>query len=265
MAASHMTRLSETGAGPLAHRSVLVTGASSGIGRAIALAAAGAGADVAFTYRQNADGARDTERAITALGRRATVLRFDATDVQSLRSVGPAARNALGRIDVWINSAGADILTGSSASLTTEEKLDLLLAVDLRGTILASWQAAEILGGQQDGGVIINMSWDHVLTGMPGANPQMFAAVKGGVLAFSKSLARSVAPRVRVNVVAPGWIETSFGAGLDTPARDAVIESTPLKRWGTPDDVAGAVVFLASPAAAFITGHTLVVGGGIVM
>ena len=131
--------------------------------------------------------------------------------------------------------------------------------------MLASWQAADILGAQQDGGVIINMSWDHVLTGMPGVNPQMFAAVKGGVLAFSKSLARSVAPRVRVNVVAPGWIETSFGAHLDDDTRSRVADSTPLKRWGTPDDVAGAVVFLASPAAAFITGHTLVVGGGIVM
>ena len=138
-----------------------------------------------------------------------------------------------------MNNAGADILTGHGASLSTVEKLDLLLAVDLRGTVLASWQAAEILGAQETGGVIINMSWDHVLTGMPGLNPQLFAAVKGGVLAFSKSLARSVAPRVRVNVLAPGWIDTSFGTGLDEAARRAVAESTPLKRWGTPDDVAG--------------------------
>ena len=85
------------------------------------------------------------------------------------------------------------------------DQRDLLLGVDLRGTMLASWQAAEILGAQEAGGVIINMSWDHVLTGMAGLNPQLFAAVKGGVLAFSKSLARSVAPRVRVNVLAPGW------------------------------------------------------------
>ena len=88
------------------------------------------------------------------------------------------------------------------------QRLDLLLAVDLRGTIHASWCAAELLAAQEEGGVIINMSWDHVLTGMAGTNPQMFAAVKGGVLAFSKSLARSLAPRVRVNVIAPGWIET---------------------------------------------------------
>jgi 3-oxoacyl-[acyl-carrier protein] reductase len=244
---------------------VLVTGASSCIGRAIALAAARAGADVALTYRANAEGARDTERAIAALGRRATLLQFDALDDHSLAALGPAARGALGRIDVWVNNAGADILTGSAAALTTHGKLDLLLGVDLRGTMLASWQAAEILGAQEAGGVIINMSWDHVLTGMAGVNPQMFAAVKGGVLAFSKSLARSVAPRVRVNIVAPGWVETSFGAGLDKGTRAAIAESTPLKRWGTPEDIANAVVFLASPAAAFITGHTLVVGGGVVM
>jgi len=249
----------------LSGRCVLVTGASSGIGRAIAIAAARAGADVALTYCRNIVGAGDTQRAIEAIGRRSVVLRFDATDDRSMRALGPAARDALGRIDVWVNSAGADILTGAAASMTVTERLDLLLAVDLRGTMLASWQAVDMLGAQEAGGVIINMSWDHVLTGMPGVNPQLFAAVKGGVLAFSKSLARSVAPRVRVNVIAPGWIETSFGAGLDGDSRRTVAESTPLKRWGTPDDIAGAVVFLASPAAAFITGHTLIVGGGIVM
>ena len=260
-----MTRLTEATGTPLAGQRVLVTGASSGIGRAIALAAARAGADVALTYRVNADGARDVEHAIASLGRRAAVLQFDALDERSLAALGPATRSALGRIDIWVNNAGADILTGSAAALTTAGKLDLLLGVDLRGTMLASWQAAEILGAQEAGGVIINMSWDHVLTGMAGLNPQMFAAVKGGVLAFSKSLARSVAPRVRVNVVAPGWIETSFGAGLDEGTRAGIAESTPLKRWGTPEDIANAVVFLASPAAAFITGHTLVVGGGVVM
>jgi 3-oxoacyl-[acyl-carrier protein] reductase len=250
---------------PLLGRAALVTGASSGIGRAIALAVARAGADVAITYRANEPGARQVEREIVTLGRRAAVVRLDVTDDVSMRAVGPAARAALGRLDVWVNNAGADILTGSGASLSPMKKLDLLIAVDLRGTMLASWQAAEMLGAQDEGGVIINMSWDHVLTGMPGLNPQLFAAVKGAVLAFSKSLARSVAPRVRVNVLAPGWIETSFGAGVDTERRRTIAESTPLKRWGTPDDVAGAAVFLASPAAAFLTGQTIVVNGGLVM
>ncbi len=254
-----------TNAASLTGRVVLVTGASSGIGRAIALAAARAGADVAITYRANEEGARDVAREITALGRRAAVIWLDLADLLSVRTLASAACDALGRVDVWVNNAGADILTGAGQSLSAVDKLDLLLAVDLRGTMLASWHAAEMLGAQENGGVIINMSWDHVLTGMPGLNPQLYAAVKGGVLAFSKSLARSVAPRVRVNVLAPGWIETSFGADMDEGTRRAVADSTPLQRWGTPDDVAGAAVFLASPAAAFLTGQTILVNGGVVM
>ena len=255
-----MTKLSE-----LSGKAVLVTGASSGIGRAIAIASARAGADVAMTFRENERGARDVEREIHAAGARAAVIRFDLTDDSSMRALGPAARDALGRLDVWVNNAGADILTGSAASMTRVEKLDRLLAADLRGTMLASWQAAELFTAQEQGGVIINMSWDHVLTGMRGLNPQMFAAVKGGVLAFSKSLARSVAPRVRVNIVAPGWIDTAFGASADEAWRVEVADATPLARWGTPEDVAGAVVFLASPAASFLTGQTILVGGGVVM
>jgi len=251
--------------GDLSGLALLVTGASSGIGRAIAVAAARAGADVAITFRRNETGARETERAIREAGRKASVLRLDLADRQSIAEVGPAARLALGRLDVWVNNAGADILTGDAAKLPLVDKLDQLLTVDLRGTMLASWQAAELFARQATGGVIVNMSWDHVLTGMEGTNPQMFSAVKGGVLSFSKSLARSVGPKVRVNIIAPGWIATAFAAEMDAGAHVAAAESVPLKRWGTPEDVAAAVVFLASPAASFLTGHTMLVGGGAVM
>jgi 3-oxoacyl-[acyl-carrier protein] reductase len=231
----------------------------------MALAMARAGADVAVTYRSSQQGAEAVADDIRALGRNAAVVPLDLASESSIRAVGTAVCRALGRVDVWINNAGADILTGAHAALSDVARLDLLLAVDLRGTMLASWEAAALLGAQEGGGVIINMSWDHVLSGMPGRNPEMFAAVKGGVLAFSKSLARSVAPKVRVNVLAPGWIETSFGAGLEETKRRAIAAATPLGRWGTPEDVASAAVFLASPDAAFITGHTMLVGGGTVM
>jgi len=242
---------------------MLVTGASSGIGRAIALAAARSGADVAITYRVNETGVREVEREIARLGRRSFVSQLDLADDRSIHALGQAARRAFGRLDVWINNAGADILTGANAKLPLAEKLDMLLRVDLRGTMLASWEAAELL---EEGGVIINMSWDHVLTGMPGANPQMYSAVKGGVLAFSKSLARTLAPRIRVNLLAPGWIATAFSEQeMEMEARRAAEASAPMKRLGTPEDVAAAAIFLASPDASFITGETILVGGGVVM
>jgi 3-oxoacyl-[acyl-carrier protein] reductase len=249
----------------LTGKRVLVTGGSSGIGRAIAIAAARAGADIALTYRANERGARDVAREIESIGRRARLLRLDLADQASVTALGSGVRTALGGVDTWVNNAGADVLTGPGALLSLNEKLDLLLRVDLRGTMLASWQAAELMAAQDSGGVIINMSWDHVLTGMAGLEAQLFSAVKGGVLAFSKSLARTVAPRVRVNVLAPGWIETAYGSEVDDAIRRQVVASTPLERWGTPDDVAAAAIYLASPNASFVTGQTMFVGGGVVM
>jgi 3-oxoacyl-[acyl-carrier protein] reductase len=217
------------------------------------------------TYRLNERGARDVTREIESLGRRARSVRLDLSDATSINALAGTVRSSIGGVDAWINNAGADVLTGPSSTLSAVEKLDLLMRVDLRGTVLASWQAAELMAAQDVGGVIINMSWDHVLTGLAGIEAQLFSAVKGGVLAFSKSLARTLAPRVRVNVLAPGWIETAYGTEVDDTVRRQVEATTPLARWGTPEDVAGAAVYLASPAAAFVTGHTMLVGGGVVM
>src|SRR5256886_3714267 len=180
---------------------VLVTGASSGIGRAIAVACAAAGADVALTYRANRTGADETAQRVRSQGRRAELLPVDLTETRDLEALAALARGALGRVDVCVNNAGADILTGAAARLSRVEKLDRLLAVDLRGTVLASWKAVELMDVQPSGGVILNMSWDHVLGGgLKSEYAQVFCAAKGGVYSFSRALAHSVAPRIRVNV-----------------------------------------------------------------
>jgi len=243
----------------------VVTGSSTGIGRAIALALVRSGADVAISYRTGESDARALAQEVQSMGRHAAVYRLDLADPASIAALAAGVHRDFGHVDIWVNNAGADILTGSVADLPDLAKLDLLLTVDLRGTVLASWEAARLMRQQPHGGVIINMSWDHVLSGLPGLEAQLFSAVKGGILAFSKSLARTVAPRVRVNVLAPGWIETAYGNEVDETIRRQVVASTPLERWGTPEDVAGAAVYLASRAASFVTGQTMLVGGGVVM
>jgi 3-oxoacyl-[acyl-carrier protein] reductase len=237
-----------------------VTGASSGIGRAIAETYAAAGAVVLLTHRASPERAHEVADAIGASVRQA-----DLATREACERLVAEAREELGRVDVWVNNAGADVLTGEAAEWEWERKLDLLLAVDLKGTIACSYAIGEVMRGQERGGAIVNMSWDHVTSGMAGENPQLFSAVKGGVLAFSKSLARALAPEVRVNVLCPGWIETAFGEQADPAFQRSVADRTPLGRWGRPKDVAGAALYLASPEAAFVTGQAITVNGGVVM
>jgi 3-oxoacyl-[acyl-carrier protein] reductase len=240
----------------------VVTGASSGIGRAIAETYAAEGARVLLTHRASPERAREVADAI---GARAVVRQADLATRDACERLVAEARDALGRVDVWVNNAGADVLTGEAAGWEWERKLDVLLAVDLKGTIACSYAIGDVMRDQEGGGAIVNMSWDHVTTGMAGDNPQLFAAVKGGVLAFSKSLARSLAPAVRVNVLCPGWIETGFGEQVDRDFHLSVAHGTPLGRWGRPQDVADAALYLASPGAAFLTGQAININGGIVM
>jgi 3-oxoacyl-[acyl-carrier protein] reductase len=246
-------------AGRLAGLNTVVTGASSGIGRAIAETFAAEGAVVLLTHRASPGRAREVADTI---GERAIVVQADLATRAACEQLVAEAHERLGRIDVWVNNAGADVLTGEAAAWEWERKLDLLLAVDLKGTIACSYAAGELMRAH-GGGAIVNMSWDHVTTGMAGDDPQLFSAVKGGVLAFSRSLARRLAPEVRVNVLCPGWIETAFAEQADREFHDSVAQSTPLKRWGRPQDVANAALYLASPDASFITGQAVNVNGGV--
>jgi 3-oxoacyl-[acyl-carrier protein] reductase len=241
----------------------VVTGASSGIGRGIAEAFAAEGASVLVAFRANHAGAEEAVAAIRDAGGQAEAA--TAADVAKAadidRLVGEAFRD---RVDVWVNNAGADILTGERARLSDTEKLDRVLQVDLRGTVLCSWRVAERMRAQGHG-VILNVSWDRVLTGAAGREAEIYAAGKGGILSFSKSLAQTFAPQVRVGVLAPGWISTAFAASLGEEDRRRIADEMPLQRWGTPEDVARAAVFLASRDAQFLTGTTLLVNGGAVM
>ena len=246
----------------LENKVAVITGASSGIGRAIALAFAAQGAHVVVNYNRSAERARAVVREIENLSGTALAMQADIADPVASTGLIDAVNTRFGRIDVWVNNAGADILTGAGARLSDREKLDRLVAVDLKGTIQCSWAVAGIMQ-RQESGVIINMSWDQAVSGYQGTNPQMFSAVKAGVDAFSKSLARSIAPEVRVNVLAPGWIATGFANDVmaDGYYKERLAE-IPLRRFGTPAEVAAAAVFLASDDAAYITGTTLNVGGG---
>lgn len=250
--------------GGLDGRVAVVTGASRGIGRAIALALAREGADVVVNYARSQALAEQVAAEITGMGRQALLVRADVSLAAEVGRLLGESLDGFGSLDAWVNNAGADILTGEAATWPDEAKWERVMAVDLKGTWLCSRAAGEAMA-KRGGGAIINISWDHALQGMGSPTAAIYAAAKGGILALSRCLAREFAPHVRVNVVAPGWIKTRWLEGAGEATRQAVIKATPLGRWGTPEDVASAVVFLASPESSFITGETILVGGGVVM
>ena len=247
----------------LAGKRAVVTGASTGIGRAVALACAREGAQVIVNYRSSRAEAEACVAEIRAAGGIAAPIEADVGDRAAVEHLVRSACTRLGGIDIWANIAGADILTGGGPLMDDFTKLERLIETDLRGTMLCCWGATDALRAGR-GPAIVNMSWDLALHGLEGRNPELFAAVKAGISGFTRSLARSLAPAIRVNEVAPGFIATAFAAHeMRADYRQRIIESTPLKRFGTPEDVAEAVVYLASDAAAFVTGQTLRVNGGV--
>jgi 2-amino-4-hydroxy-6-hydroxymethyldihydropteridine diphosphokinase len=241
----------------------LVTGSSSGIGAAIALAFADAGANVIVHGRSSAAAAEDVARRVRLRGGEATILMADLRDPAGCDRFASEALSARGGLDVFVNNAGVDTLTGVAAGWSFERKMQELLAVDVQaGVTLARTigQSMKAAGG----GVILNMGWDQGETGMEGDSGELFALVKGAMMAFSRSLALSLAPEVRVNCLAPGWVRTAWGEAASAEWQERVIRETPLRRWGTPEDVAAVARWAASPAAAFVTGQVLRVNGGAV-
>ncbi len=248
-------------AGPLLGQVAVVTGASGGIGRAIARELAAAGADILIHGRQRADAAEAVAALVRGMGRETKTVLLDLTDPTAYEDFVRRAWDWQGRVNIWINAAGADVLTGSAANLDFERKLDALWQVDVRATMILSRLTGERMKAA-GGGAIVNIGWDQAEQGMAGDSGQMFAAVKGAVMAFTRSLAQSLAPEVRVNCLAPGWIRTQWGQGASAYWQQRACGESLRGRWGTPEDVAHAALFLVSPQADFITGQTLCVNGG---
>jgi 3-oxoacyl-[acyl-carrier protein] reductase len=233
----------------------IVTGATRGIGRACALALAGEGADVLVCGRDATAGASVCAE-IAILGRRAVFHAADLGSVPEARGVVDAAVARFGRLDVLVNNAG--LFERRPALELEEEDWDRLFDVNLKGAFFCAQAAARAMIGQS--GAIINIASDAAWSG--GLNPCVhYAATKAGMLSITRSLAKELAGnRVRVNAVAPGMIETSMGAGAGATLGGLAI---PLGRYGTPAEVAAAVVFLASDEASYITGAVLNLSGGL--
>jgi 3-oxoacyl-[acyl-carrier protein] reductase len=244
-------------------RRTIVLGSTSGIGRAVALALAGAGADVIVHGRTSRDAAEEVASRVRDLGGRAAVTMADLADRAAGDRLVADAWALWGGLDAWLHLAGADTLTGTAAKLPFDAKLDLLWSVDVAATIRLCRAVGRLMRAQGSG-TILTMGWDHAETGMEGDSGELFAATKGAIIAFTRSLALSLAPTVRVNALAPGWIKTAWGEGSSKSWHDRVLEETPLGRWGTPEDVAEVARFLVSDAAAFVTGQVVRVNGGAV-
>ncbi len=248
----------------LEHKTVVVTGASNGIGESIATTFAREGAHVVVNYNNSKEKAEHIVKQIIGAGGKAVAIRADVADSNDVSFLIQEALSELGQIDIWVNNTGADILTGKGAELSEREKLQLLIDVDLKGTINCCWGILPVME-QAGHGVIINMTWDLATHGFRGRNSQMFAAVKAGVRGFSQSLAKTVAPEIRVNLVAPGWIETAFAEDvMKTTYYQERIGEIPLRRFGQPQDVANAALYLASDESSYITGQIININGGLV-
>jgi 3-oxoacyl-[acyl-carrier protein] reductase len=245
-----VSRIAVKPAARLAGLRALITGSTSGIGAAIAAYFVDHGARVIRHGRRHFEG---VEPFVSADLR-------DSTQVERLAN---EAWDALGGLDVLVCNAGADTLTGAAAKWTFDEKLDALVAIDLKATMRLGRDIGSRMKARGRGS-IITVGWDQAETGMEGDSGELFAAVKGAVMCFSRSLARSLAPEVRVNCIAPGWIRTAWGENASARWQDRVRRETPLAVWGLAEDVAEAAVWLASPAADFITGQTIRVNGGAV-
>ncbi|MGO4110949.1 3-oxoacyl-[acyl-carrier-protein] reductase [Paenibacillus sp. YAF4_2] len=242
-------------------KKALVTGASRGIGRAIALALAEAGADVAINYSGSEAAAAETALAVEALGRRAIVLKANVGKTDEFDAMVKEVVDQFGSIDILVNNAG--ITRDNLIMRMKEEEFDQVIETNLKG-VFNGIKAATRPMMKQRSGRIINISSVVGVLGNPGqAN---YVAAKAGVIGLTKSSARELASRgITVNCIAPGFIQTDMTDKLSSEMKDSLSAQIPLARLGSAEDIAAAVRFLASDAASYMTGQTVHIDGGMYM
>ena len=243
-------------------KTAIVTGGGRGLGRYMAEALSDAGASVVLCSRKK-EPLTEVQREIEAGGGRALAVEFDVTDEESVEGVVSAAAESFGSVDVVVNNSGAT--WGAPPEEMPLERFDQVMRVNVRGTFLMSQAAGRRMIETGAGGAIINIS---SVAGLVGGHPDYMQTVgysssKGAIISMTRDLATSWAQRnITVNAIAPGWFPTRMSRGLIEKFEEEMLANIPLGRFGAPEDLKGVVIFLASPAASYVTGQTIVVDGG---
>jgi 3-oxoacyl-[acyl-carrier protein] reductase len=237
----------------------IVTGASRGIGRAIAERYAAEGARVVVNSVTGSAAATAVVEAIAERGGEAIAVQADVSRSADVRDLVATAVDHFGRIDILVNNAG--IMVTKDVRETTEDDWDRTIDINLKGPYLCSKAVAPIMVAQQ-GGTIINMSSNSGLYHPSAMRYTEYVVSKAGLNGLTKALALTLGPFITVNAICPGWIRTDMVEVIDPAVQQRILDETSLARWGTPDDIAAAAVFLASADASFITGELLIVAGG---